>query len=40
MEIIPADEEGKKTVLNILNTSFNEPIDDSFFSKQNMKKVK
>ncbi len=39
MEIIPADEEGKKTVLNILNTTFNEPIDDSFFSKQNMKKV-
>lgn len=39
MEIIPADKEGQKTVLNITSSTFNEPIDDSFFSKQNMKKV-
>lgn len=40
MEIIPADKEGEKTVLLFTNSVFNEPIDDSFFSKQNMKKVK
>jgi len=39
MEIIPVDKEGQKTVLNIISTTFNKPIDDSFFSKQNMKKV-
>ena len=40
MEIIPADKEGEKTVLVFSNSIFNEPIDDSFFSKQNMKKVR
>jgi len=40
MEIIPADKEGEKTVLVFSNSLFNVPIDDSFFSKQNMKKVK
>lgn len=40
MEIIPADKEGEKTVLIFTNLVFNQPIDDSFFSKQNMKKVK
>lgn len=40
MEIIPADKEGEKTVLLFSNSVFNEPIDDSFFSKQNMKKVR
>ena len=40
MEILPADKEGEKTVLLFSNSVFNEPIDDSFFSKQNMKKVK
>jgi len=40
MEIIPADKEGQKTVLVFSNLLFNQPIDDSFFSKQNMKKVK
>lgn len=39
MEIIPADKEGQKTVLVFNNMVFNQPIDDSFFSKQNMKKV-
>jgi hypothetical protein len=39
MEIIPADKEGEKTVLIFTNLVFNQPIDDSFFSKQNMKKV-
>lgn len=40
MEIIPADKENQKTVLLITSSTFNETIDDSFFSKQNMKKVK
>jgi outer membrane lipoprotein-sorting protein len=40
MEIIPADKENQKTVLLINSSTFNEPIDDSFFSKQNMKKVR
>jgi len=40
MEIVPADKEGEKTVLIFSNAVFNKLIDDSFFSKQNMKKVK
>jgi len=40
IEMIPADKEGQKTVLEILSSEFNVPIDDSFFSKQNMKKVR
>jgi outer membrane lipoprotein-sorting protein len=40
MEIIPADKEEQKTILIIESSVFNEPIDDNFFSKQNMKKVK
>lgn len=39
-EMVPADEEGKKTVINILNARFNEPIPDSFFSQQNMRRVR
>jgi outer membrane lipoprotein-sorting protein len=40
LEIIPADKEDQKTILLIETSTFNEPIDDSFFSKQNMKKVR
>lgn len=40
IEMIPVDEEGKKTVLEFLELEFNIDIDDSFFSKQNMKKVR
>ena len=40
MEIIPADEEGHKTVIEYLNMEFNEPIKEQFFSIQNMKRVK
>ncbi|MBC8319421.1 MAG: outer membrane lipoprotein-sorting protein [Bacteroidetes bacterium] len=39
-EMVPADEEGKKTVMEILEVEYNINIDDSFFSKQNMKKVR
>jgi len=40
MEIIPADEEGKKTVLEFDSMEFNKPIDDGFFTQQNMKRVR
>ncbi len=40
MEIIPAEEDGNKTVLVYKSLSFDVPIEDSFFSVQNMKRVK
>jgi outer membrane lipoprotein-sorting protein len=40
MEIIPAEEEGHKTVVIIDEIKFNKPIEDSFFSQQNMKRVR
>ncbi|MEZ5199592.1 MAG: outer membrane lipoprotein-sorting protein [Bacteroidales bacterium] len=40
MEIIPADEPEKKTVLIIKESIFNKPIDDGFFTQQNMKRVR
>lgn len=40
MEIIPADKPGNKTILEYSNIVFDKPIDDGFFSQQNMKKVK
>jgi outer membrane lipoprotein-sorting protein len=39
-ELIPADEEGNKTVIRIQDIQFNIPIEDSFFSQQNMKKLR
>ena len=39
MEVIPADKPNQKTVMTILKYDFNIPIDDSFFSQQNMKKI-
>ena len=40
MEILPADEEGNKTIVNIDDMKFNKPIPASFFSQQNMKRVR
>jgi len=40
MEIVPADEEGKKTILMFKQMEFNKPIDDSFFTQQNMKRIR
>lgn len=40
MEIIPADEPEKKTILIIKESIFNEPIKESFFTQQNMKRVR
>jgi len=40
IEIVPADKKNQKTVVIINSMKFNIPIDDSFFSQQNMKKVR
>jgi outer membrane lipoprotein-sorting protein len=40
LEIIPADAEGQKTILRILEMKFNIKMEDSFFSQQNMKTVR
>ncbi len=40
MEMAPADEENKKTVINILSATFDEPIPDNFFSQQNMQRIR
>jgi outer membrane lipoprotein-sorting protein len=38
MEIVPADKTGQKTVVTIQKAEYNKPIEDSFFSQQNLKK--
>ena len=40
IEIVPADEEGKKTVLYIKEIQFDVDLSDSFFSQQNMKRIR
>jgi hypothetical protein len=40
IEIIPLEKEGHKTVLIIQKMLFNIPVDDSFFSQQNMKRIR
>jgi outer membrane lipoprotein-sorting protein len=40
MEIIPADEPGNRTVVNIKEIKFNIPVQESFFSQQNMKNLR
>ncbi len=40
MELIPADEPGNKTIVTIRDIKFNVPIQESFFSQQNMKNVR
>lgn len=40
IQLIPAEEEGQKTIIEIKEIQFNEPIQDSFFSQQNMKRVR
>ena len=40
MEIVPVTKKGQKTVLEISTMQFNIPIEESFFSQQNMKKVR
>jgi len=40
MEMIPADDEGNKTVLIFESMKFNVKMDESFFSQQNMKRIR
>jgi outer membrane lipoprotein-sorting protein len=40
IELIPEEEEGHKTIVEIKKIEFNTPIQDSFFSQQNMKSVR
>jgi outer membrane lipoprotein-sorting protein len=40
LELIPEEEEGQKTLVEIREISFNTPIKESFFSQQNMKRVR
>lgn len=40
MEVHPADEPGNKTIVEYLDLEFDVPIDESFFSIQNMKRIK
>jgi len=39
-ELIPADKESHKTIVTLDAVEFNKPIDDSFFTQQNMKRVR
>jgi outer membrane lipoprotein-sorting protein len=40
IEITPKNKKGQKTVLHIDQMKFNIKLDESFFSQQNMKKIK
>jgi outer membrane lipoprotein-sorting protein len=40
LEMIPVNKKGNKTVFEINSIRFNLPLQESFFSQQNMKKVK
>jgi outer membrane lipoprotein-sorting protein len=40
MELLPFEEPGNKTIIEIKDIKFNMPIEDSFFSQQNMKRVR
>lgn len=40
MEMTPADKPGNKTILTNNSITFDQPIDDSFFTVQNMPRVK
>lgn len=40
IELVPEEEEGQKTIIHIESIQFNVPIEDRFFSQQNMKRVR
>lgn len=40
LEIEPQDKKGNKTILEINKMVFNKPVNEDFFSQQNMKKIK
>jgi outer membrane lipoprotein-sorting protein len=37
MEMTPADKTGQKTVVIVSKAQYNQPINDNFFSQQNLK---
>lgn len=40
LELVPADEPGNKTLVVIKEIKFNQPMQESFFSQQNMKNIR
>ncbi|NND34900.1 MAG: outer membrane lipoprotein-sorting protein [Saprospiraceae bacterium] len=40
LEMIPAEEQGKKTIIEQIDIAFDQPMETSFFSIQNMKRVR
>lgn len=40
LEMIPADKEGHKTVVHYEEIKYNQPLEDDFFSVQNMKSIR
>jgi outer membrane lipoprotein-sorting protein len=40
LEIVPADAEGQKTIVRIIEMKFNIKLEESFFSQQNMKTIR
>jgi len=40
IELVPEEETENKTLIEILEIKFNNPVDESFFSQQNMKRVR
>lgn len=40
LTMIPADKEGNQTILKLINMEFDKDIPTSFFSQQNMKKIR
>lgn len=40
LEMIPADEDGNKTIMEFIDIEYNIKIVDNFFSKQNMKRIR
>jgi outer membrane lipoprotein-sorting protein len=40
LEIVPADDEGNKTIIKQSDMVFDEPIEERFFSVQNMKRIR
>ena len=40
IEMIPTEEEGQMTIIEIKENYFNTPIKESFFSQQNMKRIR
>jgi hypothetical protein len=39
MEMTPADKTGQKTVVKVSKAQYNQPINDNFFTQQNLKKL-